>query len=162
MDLEEGLKELRFEEGKQYLLEIRDVKGDPRAVEAAARSLERQKVNLIYALGSSVAIRVKRATTEIPIVFAAGSNPVVNGLVESYAKPGGRLTGIYYLSADLTAKRLEILKAILPELRSVVTFYDPSNENALRALRSAQDAGAQLHIEIVKRPIASVEGSDRL
>jgi ABC-type uncharacterized transport system substrate-binding protein len=55
--LKEGLKELGFEEGKQYVLEIRDVKGDPKAIEAAARSLARENVNLIYALGSSVALR---------------------------------------------------------------------------------------------------------
>src|SRR6266568_2130346 len=92
----------------------------------------------------------KRATTEVPIVFAVGSDPVVAGLVESFAKPGGRFTGVHYSSADLTGKRLEILKAILPELRKVVTFYDPSNEVALANAKSAREAARQLKIELVE------------
>ena len=63
----------------------------------------------------------KRATTEVPIVFAVGSDPVVAGLVETFARPGARFTGVHYSSADLTARHLETLKAILPELRNVVT-----------------------------------------
>jgi hypothetical protein len=106
--LKDGLKELGFAEGKQYVLEIRDLKGDRKAVEAAARSLEREKVNLIYSLSTFVTTAVKRATTEVPIVFAIGSDPVVAGLVESFAKPGGRLTGVHFPTSDLTAKRLGI------------------------------------------------------
>ncbi len=63
----------------------------------------------------------KRATTEVPIVFAVGIDPVVAGLVETFARPGARFTGVHYSSADLTAKHLETLKAILPELRNVET-----------------------------------------
>src|SRR6202165_3668187 len=134
--LKSGLMDLGFAEGKHYRLEIRDLKGDRKAAEEAARSLEREKIDLIYAVNTSVNIVVKRATTEVPIVFAVGSDPVVAGLVESFAKPGGRFTGVHYSSADLTGKRLEILKAILPELRKVVTFYDPSNEVALANAKS--------------------------
>jgi putative tryptophan/tyrosine transport system substrate-binding protein len=156
--LKDGLKDLGFTEGKQYVLETRDLKGDRRAAEAAARSLEREKVDLIYAAASSVTIAVKRATTGVPIVFAVGSDPVVNGLVESYAKPGGRLTGVDIHSDDLTAKRLEILKAILPGLHRVVTFYDPSNPITLAGVKSAEEAARQLDVELVKRRVASVEG----
>jgi putative ABC transport system substrate-binding protein len=88
----------------------------------------------------SVVTTVKRATAEVPIVFAVGADPVAAGLVESFAKPGGRLTGLHYLSADLTAKRLEILKEILPALRRVVSFYNPNNEFALLVVKSARDA----------------------
>jgi ABC-type uncharacterized transport system substrate-binding protein len=155
--LKDGLKELGLEERKQYFLEIRDVKGDPKAVEEAARSLEREKVNLIYAVSTAVTSGVKRATAEIPIVFAVGSDPVGAGLVDSFPKPGGRLTGVHYLAGDLTAKRLEILKATLPELRRVITFYDPSNEVAFKAAKSAREAARQLRIEFVERHVASVE-----
>jgi putative tryptophan/tyrosine transport system substrate-binding protein len=154
--LKEGLKDLGFVEGKQYVLETRDLKGDRRAAEAAARSLEREKVDLIYTVATSVTTEVKRATTEIPIVFAVGSDPVAAGLVESFAKPGGRCTGVHY-RADLTAKRLEILKAILPDVRRVVTFYNPSNEVALGEAKSAREAARQLNIELVERHVASVE-----
>jgi putative ABC transport system substrate-binding protein len=155
--LKAGLKELGLEEGKHYVLEIRDLKGDRKAAEEAARSLERGKVNLIYVVSTSPATVVKRATAEVPIVFAVGSDPVVSGLVESFAKPGGRLTGVHFLSADLTGKRLEILKEILPALHKVVTFYDPSNESALKSVNSAREAGRRLKVEIVERHAASVE-----
>jgi putative ABC transport system substrate-binding protein len=155
--LKDGLKELGFTEGKHYVLEIRDVKGDRKAVETTARSLEREKVDLIYSLATSVTTVVKRATTEVPIVFAVGVDPVVAGLVESFARPGGRLTGVHFLSADLVAKRLEILKAILPNLRRIVTFFDPNNPTAIAGAKLAKEAARQLDIEIVERRVASVE-----
>ncbi len=155
--LKAGLKELGLEEGKHYVLEIRDLKGDRKAAEEAARSLERGKVNLIYVVSTSPATVVKQATAEVPIVFAVGSDPVVSGLVESFAKPGGRLTGVHFLSADLTGKRLEILKEILPALHKVVTYYDPGNESALKSAQLAREAGRRLKVEIVERHAASVE-----
>jgi putative ABC transport system substrate-binding protein len=155
--LKDGLRDLGFAEGKQYVLEIRDLKGDRKAAEAAARSLEREKVDLIYVIANSLAIAAKRATTEIPIVFAVGSDPVATGLVESFAKPGGRLTGVHYVVGDLTAKRLEILKAILPGLLSVVMFYDPGNADAIAGAQSAREAARQLKIEILERHVASVQ-----
>jgi putative tryptophan/tyrosine transport system substrate-binding protein len=154
--LKEGLRELGFAEGRDYVLEIRDLKGDRKAADEAARSLEREKVDLIYAESSSVTIAVKRATTAVPIVFVVGSDPVIDGLVESYAKPGGRLTGVDVHSSDLNAKRLEILKAILPGLHRIVTFYDPSNPLALAAAKSAVEAARQLDVDLVERRVASV------
>ena len=156
--LKEGLRELGFADGKDYVLETRDLRGDRKAAEEAARSLEREKVDLIYAEASSVTLAVKRATTRVPIVFAVGSDPVVDGLIESYAKPGGRLTGVHVHSDDLIAKRLEILKAILPGLNRVVTFYDPSNPLALAGAKSAEEAARQLDVELVEHRVASVEG----
>jgi putative ABC transport system substrate-binding protein len=155
--LKDWLRDLGFAEGKQYVLEIRDLKGDRKAAEAAARSLEREKVDLIYVIANSLALAAKRATTEIPIVFAVGSDPVATGLVESFAKPGGRLTGVHYVVGDLTAKRMEILKAILPGLRSVVMFYDPGNADAIAGAQSAHEAARQLKIEILERHVASVQ-----
>jgi putative tryptophan/tyrosine transport system substrate-binding protein len=155
--LKDGLRDLGFAEGRQYVLEIRDLKGDRKSAEEAARSLEREKVDLIYVIANSLAIAARRATTEIPIVFAVGSDPVATGLVESFAKPGGRLTGVHYVVGDLTAKRLEILKAILPRLRSVVMFYDPGNADAIAGVQSARGAARELNIEILERRVASVE-----
>jgi putative tryptophan/tyrosine transport system substrate-binding protein len=155
--LKDGLRDLGFAEGKQYVLEIRDLKGDRKSAEEAARSLEREKADLIYVIANSLAIAAKRATTEIPIVFAVGSDPVATGLVESFAKPGGRLTGVHYVVGDLTAKRLEVLKAILPGLRSVVMFYDPGNADAIAGAQSAREAARQLKIEILERHVASVQ-----
>jgi putative ABC transport system substrate-binding protein len=155
--LRDGLGAAGFEEGKHYVLDIRDVKGDTDAISEAATSLERKKVDLIYAIGTSVTTPVKRATTKTPIVFAVGSDPVVAGFVESFARPAGRLTGVHYLSGDLTAKRLEILKTIVPGLRKAVTFYNPTNTFALRTLETARKAARELGVEIVERRVATTE-----
>ncbi len=152
-----GLKQLGFEEGKQFTLAIRDVKGDLQAMEEAARTFEREKVDLIYTTSTSVTIPAKRATAHIPIVFCIGGDPVVLGLVESFAKSGGRLTGIYSRTADLTAKRLEILKEMVPKLRRVVTFYDPRNPAASGASKLAREAARQMGVELVERHVNSVE-----
>src|SRR5207253_9774074 len=109
------------------LLHVRDAKGDLKSVEAAARSLEAENVDLILAVGTSATLAAKRATKRVPIVFYAGADPVSVGLVESFRKPGGRLTGIHRQSVDLTAKRLELLKEMIPRLRRVVTFYSRDN-----------------------------------
>ena len=156
--LRAGLKQLGFEEGKQFLLEIRDTKGDvTKAAEEAARNLEQEKVNLIYATQTTVTIAARRATANIPIVFCAGTDPVGVGLVDSFANPGGRLTGVYSMTADLTGKRLEILKEIIPNLRRVVTFYNPRRTTSIESAKQTHEEAQRLGIEVIERHIASVE-----
>ena len=152
-----GLKQLGLEEGKQYALAIRDWKGNAKAAEEAARKFEQEKVNLIYTTSTNSTIAARRATAEIPIVFCAGTDPVFVGLVDSFAKPGGRLTGIYQPATDLTAKRLEILKEIVPNLRRVVTFYDPRRPTAIESSKLAREAAQQMGLQLVERHVASVE-----
>ena len=155
--LRDGLKELGFVEGTQYVLHIRDEKGDLKATEEAARTLEQEKVNLIFAVTTSVSLAVKRATESVPIVFYSGADPVDSGLVTSFAKPGGRLTGVNSLVVDLVPKRLEILKEISPRVRRVVTFYDPTNSVARESAASTRAAAQQLGIEFVEQEVRSVE-----
>jgi putative ABC transport system substrate-binding protein len=155
--LRDGLKNFGLEEGKHFVLEIRDSKGDVKAVEEAAKNLERDKVDLLYAVGTSVTIPVRRVTADIPIVFYAGGDLVGLGLVDSFAKPGGRLTGVYSQVTDLTAKRLEILKQISPKLRRVLTFYNPSNRVSAAAATIGREEARRLRIELVERHVASVE-----
>jgi len=152
-----GLRQLGFEEGKQFILAIREWKADVKAAEDAARKFEQDKVNLIYTTSTNSTTAAKRATTDIPIVFCAGADPVVVGLVDSFAKPGGRLTGVYERSTDLTGKRLEILKEIVPKLRRVVTFYDPRNSVAIESSKLAREAARQMKIQFVERHVVSVE-----
>jgi putative ABC transport system substrate-binding protein len=155
--LREGLRQLGYEEGKHFAMEIRDAKGDLKAVEAAARNLERDKVDLIYAVSTSVAMVIRGVTADIPIVFCVGGDPVALGLVDSFAKPGGRLTGVHFLASDLTAKRLEILKDIVPKLRRAVTFYDPGNPVAREAAGLGREEAQRLRVDFVERHVGSVE-----
>jgi len=155
--LKDGLKELGLEEGKQYVLQLRNAQGEFKAAERLAKSLETEKVDLICAFATSVAFSAKRATTTVPIVFHAGTNPVSIGLIESLRRPGGRLTGVYSQVTDLTAKRLEMLKEMVPRLRRVIVFYNPDNPAARESLRNAHDAAHQLKLAIVERPVHSVD-----
>ena len=155
--LRAGLKQLGFEEGKQFTLAIRETKGDAKAAEEAAGNFELEKVNLIYATQTSVTIAARRRTADIPIVFAAGADPVDLGLVDSFAKPGGRLTGVFYRLTDLTGKRLEILKEMVPKLHRVVAFYDPRNPVAVDSCKFAREAAQLQGVELVERHVVSVE-----
>ena len=155
--LKAGLRELGLEEGKQFTLTIGDTKGDVKAAAEAARNFEQEKVSLIYALATSVITAAKAATADVPIVFCVGSDPVTGGLVDSFAKPGGRLTGVHFLLRDLTAKRLEILKEVLPKLSRVVTFYDPGNRVPTEAAKSGREEAKRLGLKFIERHVKSVE-----
>jgi len=82
---------------------------------------------------------------------------VTVGLVESIAKPGGRLTGVYGRTVELTAKRFELLKEMVPRLRRVITFYNPGNSQALRSLKDAREAARQLKVELVEKRVTSAD-----
>jgi putative ABC transport system substrate-binding protein len=155
--LRDGLKELGLEEGKHVVFDVHDAKGDLAAVEAAARRLEETRVDLIVTVATSVTLAARRATKTVPIVFYAGTDPVTVGLVESFRKPGGRLTGVHGQLTDLTAKRLELLKAMLPKARRLVTFYNPANPASQQSVKFAREAVRQLKLELTERTVASVE-----
>ena len=155
--LRDGLKQFGFEEGKQYVLEIRDTRGDLKAVDEAARNLEQQKIDLIYTVATSVTLATKRATENIPIVFAVGTDPATINLVELIPRPSGRATGVHFLSTDLMGKRLELLREIVPNLRRVVTFYNPGNRSAIVSTKEGRDAARHLGLDFIERQVTSVE-----
>ena len=157
--LRDGLRQLGFEEGKHYVLDIRAARGNLKVVERAARDFAREKVDLIYSLAGSVSKAVKKGLgdSDIPVVFAAGSDPQLLGLVESHAKPGGNFTGIHFQLTNLTPKRLEILKEILPKAQRVLTLYNPANKGSQKAIQLARDVAERLRIELVERHVASPE-----
>jgi putative ABC transport system substrate-binding protein len=155
--LQDGLRELGYENGKHIRLEIRDTKSDMKLVDEAAKLFERERVNLIYAVTTSVTTAVKNITSSTPIVFTVGSDPVVSGLVQSLVKPGGRLTGVEYSTTDLTGKRLEILKEIIPKLRRVLTVFNAENRMSKEAAVLAREAAQHLGVKLVERQASSVE-----
>lgn len=155
--LRDGLRDLGLVEGKQIILEIRDVQGNPKAVEQAASEFERQKVDLIYTIATSVSLAAIGATKDIPIVFAAGTDPVAVKLVDSIRAPGGRATGVHFRATGIVGKRLELLREIVPQLRRVAIFYNPSNRSAVEATAEAREAARHLGLQLVERQIASLE-----
>ena len=154
--LRQGLRELGLEDGKQVVLDIKQIP-DLKGVETAARDLERARVALIYTVTTPVTITTKRVTVRTPIVFYAGGDPVAEGLVESLAKPGGRLTGVLGLSRQLTAKRVQVLKEMIPTLTRVLTFYNPDDAVANENVRLGREAARQLGVQLVERHVNSVD-----
>jgi putative ABC transport system substrate-binding protein len=154
--LREGLDQLGFAEGKQFVLSVRDTRGDRKAVEEAAKDFEQQKVDVIYTAATSVSVAARNATMNTPIVFVAGTDPVAVGRVESIRRPGGRLTGIHLPVTYVTGKRLELLREIVPNLHRVVTFYDPRSPTAIEFANEAREAAQRLGLELIERHVASV------
>ena len=155
--LRAGLKESGLHDGKQFVLDVHDLKGDLKSAQRVAETLEREKVKLIFTNTTPITTSAFKATKNIPIVFAVGSDPVASGYAKSFGQPGGRLTGIQYLARDLTGKRLEILKEILPKLRQVVAFYDPSNTVAVEGVKLGREEAQQLNVKLAERQVKSIE-----
>ncbi|ANY84141.1 hypothetical protein BB934_38500 (plasmid) [Microvirga ossetica] len=155
--LRKGLAELGAAEGKQFNLAVRDTQGNLKAAEGAAAELERNGVAVIVSFGMSPILAVKRATTTVPMVYVGGTDPVAGGLANSVAKPGGRVTGVHHLQAELTGKRLELFRELVPALRRVAIFYNPSNPVAQSAMGLARDAAQIFGLDLVERQVTSPE-----
>ena len=155
--LRAGLKELGLQDGKQFVLEVHDLKGDLKSAPRVAETLEREKVKLIFTNTTPITSDAFKATKNIPIVFAVGSDPVAIGYAKSFGQPGGRLTGVQYMARDLTGKRLEILKEFLPKLRQVVAFYDPGNTVAVEGFKLGSAEAQRMNIKLAERQVKSID-----
>ncbi len=155
--LRKGLRELGMEEGRQLSLTVRDTKGDLMAAGVAAAELERDGIAVIVSFGMSPTLAIKQATSSVSMVYVGGTDPVAGGLANSVAKPGGRVTGVHHLIAELTAKRLELFRELVPHLRRVAIFYNPNNPIAQLAMGLARDAARLFGLELVERQVTSHE-----
>jgi len=148
-----GLKELGYVEGQSLTFDVRAAQGDPTRLSALAAELVSQRPDLLYCVAGPDAQACQKATSTIPIVFTQAGDPVKLGLVRSIAKPGGNITGVGSLRAELTGKRLELFKEVVPSLRRVLVTYDPRETEERDALASARAAAGRLDITLIDRPI---------
>jgi ABC-type uncharacterized transport system substrate-binding protein len=146
----QGLKEAGFAEGENVAIEYRWAEGQFDQLPALAAELVRRQVSVIVATGSPASpMAAKGATTTIPIVFSVSEDPVKFGLVHSLARPGGNLTGINLLGLELTAKRLELLREMLPASARVAVLINPANTaNAQITLREVEAAGRAMGLQL--------------
>jgi putative ABC transport system substrate-binding protein len=143
----QGLQDAGYSVGRNVRIDYRWGHGQFDRMPALAADLVRAGVDLIVATGGAVSVRAaKGATSTIPIVFAIGSDPVKLGLVASINQPGGNVTGVSFLAIELDAKRLELLRELVPRAETVAGLINPSNPSAelvLADLQVAARAGGQ-------------------
>ncbi len=122
-----GLRDLSYQEGQNIIIEYRWADGHYERLPAFFAEMVRLNVDVIVTHGTPGALAAKRATTKIPIVLAVVGDAVASGLVSSLAKPGGNVTGLTYFNPELAAKRLELIKEIMPTLTDVGVLSNPEN-----------------------------------
>lgn len=151
--LRDGLQELGYRENRDFVLGVRFTQGNVAELPEAARALVRHGVDLIATGGDSAVKAAQMATTRIPIVFMGGSDPVGAGLVKSFARPGGNITGIADLELELVPKRMEIFRELIPGLKRVLLVYDATNAVAVSRLAVYRDAAHRLGLTLVEKPV---------
>ena len=139
----QGLRELGYVDGKNILIELRSAEGEQGRLPALAAELVRLKIDIIVSAGQTVTRAAKEATTTIPIVMANDADPIGSGFVASLARPGGNITGLSSLATELSGKRLELLKEIVPKLSRVAVIgssKEPANALNLQEVELAAKA----------------------
>ena len=156
----QGLRELGWVAGQNVMIEHRYAEGKYERLPDLAAELVRLNVNVIFAGDSSAALATKRATSTIPIVFNTLGDPVRTGLVTSLARPGGNLTGLAGLGPELSGKRLELLKEIVPALTRVALLVNPSNPDiADPTIQETEVAARSLAVQL---QVVKVSEPDKL
>jgi len=140
------LEQLGYVEGKNVVIERRSADGKPELLNDLAEELVRAQVDVIVTAGTPAGFAAKKATSTIPIVLAANSDPVGVGLVASLAHPGGNATGNSLMAPDLSAKRLDILRALAPGLSRFAILWDSSNPGMAARVRETRIAADQSRI----------------
>jgi len=137
----QGLKQAGFEEGQNVAIEYRWAEGQFDRLPALAADLVGRQVTVIVATGGEPSVlAAKAATTQIPIVFTAGGDPVRQGLVASLNRPGGNLTGMFFLAAAVESKRLGMLHEFVPNATSVAVLWNPDAPGGSLQLTDIQEA----------------------
>jgi len=157
----QGLRERGYTEDKDIILEYRYAEGRYDRLPELASELARMKVDVIVTTSSISARAARKATNTIPIVMTTG-NPVEQGLAASLAKPGGNVTGLTVMLAEMSGKRVEILKETLPKMRRLAVLWAPSQREAAWGFKETQEAVQAFSLKLQSVEIQRAEDMERL
>jgi putative ABC transport system substrate-binding protein len=146
----QGMRELRYVEGKNLVIEWRSAEGKNERLPGLATELVNLKVDVIVVAGTPAASAAQKATTTIPIVMGSIADPVGNGFVKSLAQPAGNITGLSNMSGDVSPKQLEMLLDMVPKLSRVALLVNPSNPANIKSLEIVQAAGQKRGVKILR------------
>jgi putative ABC transport system substrate-binding protein len=158
----EGLRERGYVEGKNVVIHYRWAEGKTDVFPTLIAELLALRVDIIVTSGTSAAVAAKNATTTTPIVLAAAGDPVGNGLVASLAHPGGNITGVSNLYATLEGKRMEVLRDILPHMRSIALLLSPANPLTPIIVKSVRTAAELLRISVQPYEVRGEDDFERV
>ena len=154
---EKRLDELGWMKGRTVAIEYRWAEGRSIRFAEIASEFVRFNVDAIVTAGTESTIAVKQVTSEVPIVVALATDPVAAGLVASLARPGGNVTGFSHQGTDIAAKRLELLREILPNLRRLAILVNVNNPGSVLEMREAEAAARTLGLDVTKLEIRRAE-----
>jgi putative tryptophan/tyrosine transport system substrate-binding protein len=154
--LRDGLVALGYRENEHFVIAVRFTGGDLAALSTAARDLVQQGADILFPSGGDALTAAQAATSSIPIVFAgSGDDPVQRGLVKSFTRPGGAITGVVDLGVELAGKRLELFREMIPGLKRVLVPYSATDRYTVLEAEAYRDAARRLGITLVERPVTS-------
>ena len=158
-----GLREAGYVEGRNIAVDRRYMAGREDQYDQVMAQLEQQKVDAIVAAGPPAALAAKRVVKTVPVVFAGVGDPVVIGLVQSLARPGGNLTGVAFdATPEIAGKRLELLKAAVTNLSRVAALWSSADPVGLPLLRQLEQAAQRLRVKVMPYDVRGPEDFDPL
>jgi putative tryptophan/tyrosine transport system substrate-binding protein len=156
----EGLRDLGYLEGQNIAFEYRTADGVPERLAEAATDLVRRPVDIIATYGTPSSIAAKAATTTIPIVMIGVGDVLRTGLVQSFAHPGGNITGNTILAVEMQSKRLQLFKEVVPALSRVAFLWNPDNASNQLAVEEVRVAAATLGMTFIAVPVRRADELD--
>ena len=151
----EGLRSLGYIEGQHVAIELRNAGGQSARLAPLADELIRLKIDVILAVNTPAVQAAKNATADIPIIMTRVADPVTTGLVASLSRPGGNVTGLSFIPDALSAKRLQLLKELLPGITRVAALWYAANPGADAIVREMEVASPPLGLELLRAPVQS-------
>jgi putative ABC transport system substrate-binding protein len=153
--LVEGLVDLGYRENEDFVIGVRFTQGDISALPAAAKAMVESGVDLLLADNEPAVKAVQEATSTHPIIFVGLGDPIGRGLIASYNRPGGNVTGVAGLDLEVSGKRLQLFRDLIPGLRRVLLPYDMHNNYDAAQAELYRAAAQRVRIELVERPLES-------